>query len=143
MHQVKSLMKSSELADALSAMIEKKRGELGFLLSTLKKRPGTFNPYVLKGMSVYSEPAALSRKTAELVAVSAAAALRCDHCLQAHINRAFSEGATADEVLDAVLIAGAISESSTLAVAFRKFRQHEGSTDRRTDRQKKKKSDTN
>lgn len=124
--QATSLMKSRELTEALSGLIEKQRGDLGFLLSTLKKRPRTFNPYVLKGRSVYSEPSALDKKTAELVAVGAAAALRCEHCLTAHINRALDEGATTDEVLDAILISGAISESSTLSVAFRKFKQHEG-----------------
>ncbi|MBI5099384.1 MAG: carboxymuconolactone decarboxylase family protein [Nitrospirae bacterium] len=91
--QAKSLMKSRELAEALSELIEKQRGDIGFLLSTLKKRPSTFNPYVLKGMSIYSEPSALDKKTAELVAVGAAAALRCEHCLTAHINRALDEGA--------------------------------------------------
>jgi AhpD family alkylhydroperoxidase len=124
--QAKSLMKSRELTEALSVLIEKQRGDLGFLLSTLKKRPRTFNPYVLKGMSIYSEPSALDKKTAELVAVGAAAALRCEHCLTAHINRTLDEGATTDEVLDAILISGAISESSTLSVAFRKIKQHEG-----------------
>ena len=124
--QAKSLMKSRELTEALSVLIEKQRGDLGFLLSTLKNRPRTFNPYVLKGMSIYSEPSALDKKTAELVAVGAAAALRCEHCLSAHINRALDEGATTDEVLDAILISGAISESSTLSVAFRKFKQQEG-----------------
>jgi AhpD family alkylhydroperoxidase len=124
--QAKSLMKSRELTEALSGLIEKQRGDLGFLLSMLKKRPRTFNPYVLKGISIYGEPYALDRKTAELVAVGAAAALRCEHCLTAHINRALDESATTDEVLDAILISGAISESSTLSVAFRKFKQHEG-----------------
>jgi AhpD family alkylhydroperoxidase len=123
-------MKSRELTEGLSELIEKRRGELGFLLSMLKKRPGTFNPYVLKGISVYSEPAALNRKTAELAAVAAATALRCDHCVDAHIDRAIDEGATLDEVMDVILIAGAISESSTLSVALRKYRQHEGKTQR-------------
>ena len=136
--QATSLMKSRELTDALTGMIEKKRGELGFLLSKLKKRPRTFNPYVLKGMSVYNEPAAIDKKTAELAAVAAAAALRCEHCLDAHIKRAFEEGAALDEILDVILISGAISESSTLSVAFRKFKQHEGKTSKKTARLKKK-----
>ncbi|MBI5057142.1 MAG: carboxymuconolactone decarboxylase family protein [Nitrospirae bacterium] len=135
--QVKSLMKSRELTEGLSKMIEKQRGDLGFLLSALKMRPRTFNPYVLKGMSIYSEPSALDRKTVELVAVGAAAALRCEHCLTAHINRALDEGATNDEVLDAVLISGAISESSTLSVALRKFKQQAGKTTKITGRGKR------
>ena len=135
--QATSLMKSRELTEGLSELIEKRRGELGFLLSMLKKRPGTFNPYVLKGISVYSEPAALNRKTAELAAVAAATALRCDHCVDAHINRAIDEGATLDEVMDVILIAGAISESSTLSVALRKYRQYEGKTQRKSVNRKK------
>ena len=122
----RSLMNDGGLADVLSGMIEEQRGELGFLLSMLKKRPSTFNPYVLKGMSLFREPSTLDTKTAELVAVAAATALRCEHCLDVHIGRAVTEGATLEEVMDTILIAGAISESSTLSVAFRKFRQREG-----------------
>jgi AhpD family alkylhydroperoxidase len=71
------------------------------------------------------KPTTLDVKTAELIAVGAAAALMCDHCLEAHINRAVAEGATFEEVLDAILIAASIAESSTLAVALRKFKQLE------------------
>ena len=124
--QAKSLMEDEGLADALSQTIEEQRGHLGFLLSTLKKRHKTFNPYVLKGMSVYREPSAIDKKTAELAAVSAATALRCEHCLDAHMGRAVEEGARMEEILDVMLISAAICESSTLSVAFRKFKQFEG-----------------
>ena len=124
--QAKSLMEDEGLADALSQTIEEQRGHLGFLLSTLKKRHKTFNPYVLKGMSVYREPSAIDNKTAELAAVSAATALRCEHCLDAHMGRAVEEGARMEEILDVMLISAAICESSTLSVAFRKFKQFEG-----------------
>ena len=126
LNRAKSLMENDELAEALSEMIEEQRGTLGFLLSILKKRPRTFNPYVLKGMSIYREPSAMDTKTAELVAIGAATALRCEHCLDAHIARAVTLGATLKEVMDAILISAAISESSTLSVAFRKYRQLEG-----------------
>jgi len=115
-----------ELADELAEALVGKNGELGFLLKVLKDRPRTFNPYLLKGMTVYKEPKALDRKTAELVAVSAAAALHCEHCLEAHMGRAVAEGATLDEIMDTILVAGSISESSMLSVAFRKYKQLEG-----------------
>jgi len=102
------------------------RGELGYVLSVLKERPRTFNPYLLKGMTVYKEPKALDQKTAELVAVSAAAALHCEHCLEAHMARAIAEGATLDEVMDTLLVAGSIAESSLYSHAFRKYKQLEG-----------------
>ena len=124
--EAKSLMDDEGLADALSQTIEEQRGHLGFLLSTLKKRHKTFNPYVLKGMSVYREPSTIDTKTAELAAVSAATALRCEHCLDAHMGRAVEEGARMEEILDVMLISAAICESSTLSVAFRKFKQFEG-----------------
>lgn len=122
----KSLMEDESLAEELARSIEDQRGRLGFLLSTLRKRHRTFSPYVLKGMSVYREPSAIDRKTAELAAISAATALRCEHCLDAHMARAVEEGASLDEILDVMLVSAAICESSTLSVAFRKFRQFEG-----------------
>ena len=73
----------------------------------------------MKGLSLYQEPHALDTKTAELVAVSAASALRCEHCLEVHMVRALEEGANMDEIMDTLLISGSINDSSTLSVAFR------------------------
>jgi AhpD family alkylhydroperoxidase len=103
---------------------------VGFLLNVLKERTRNFNPFILKGMAIYKEPSSLDRKTAELVAIGASAALRCDHCLEAHMRRALDQGASLAEIMDALLVAGAISESSTLSVAFRKYKQLEGKTKR-------------
>jgi AhpD family alkylhydroperoxidase len=126
LREVKALLSKTELAEALAEVHAGKNGELGFLLKVLKERPRNFSPFLLKGMAIYKEPSALDRKTAELVAVGAAAALQCDHCLEAHLQRAVNEGASLDELMDALLVAGAISESSTLSVAFRKYKQLEG-----------------
>ncbi len=120
------LMKSTRLSDSLAVLIEKHRGGLGFLLGMLKRRPRTFNPFILKGLSLYSEPEALDKKTAELVAVSAASALKCEPCIESHMKRAIEEGASMDEVMDTILIAGAISDTSSLSISMRKFRQLEG-----------------
>lgn len=119
------LMGEEELTEALTLMVQEKRGELGFLLGELKKRPRHFNPYILKGLSVYAEPVALDVKTVELVAVGASTALGCEHCLEAHMGQAISKGASLDEVKDAIFVAAAITESSALSVAMRKFRQKE------------------
>ena len=126
LREAKTLLCKPELSDELAEALVGKGGELGFLLKTLKERPRTFNPYLLKGMTVYKEPKSLDRKTAELAAVAAAAALHCEHCLEAHMARALAEGATLDDIMDTILVAGAISESSMLSVAFRKYKQLEG-----------------
>lgn len=130
LRQARAIICKPELADELAEALVGRTGELGFLLKVLKERPRTFNPYLLKGMTVYREPKALDRKTAELAAVSAAAALHCEHCLEAHMARAVAEGASLDEIMDTILVAGAIAESSLLSVAFRKYKQLEGKTKR-------------
>jgi AhpD family alkylhydroperoxidase len=124
--EAKDILCKSALSDELAEALVGKDGELGFLLKVLKERPRTFNPYLLKGMTVYKEPRSIDRKTAELAAVSAAAALHCEHCLEAHMARAVAEGASLDEIMDTILVAGAIAESSLLSVAFRKYKQLEG-----------------
>jgi len=124
--EAKAMLCKAELTDAITAAMANDRGELGYVLSVLKERPRIFNPYLLKGIAVYKEPKALDKKTAELVAVSAAAALRCEHCLEAHMARAIAEGATLDEIMDTLLVAGMIAESSLYSVAFRKYKQLEG-----------------
>lgn len=124
--EVRAMLCKAELTDAITEAMVNDRGELGYVLSVLKERPRTFNPYLLKGMTVYKEPKALDKKTAELVAVSAAAALHCEHCLEAHMARAIAEGATLDEIMDTILVAGSIAESSLYSVAFRKYKQLEG-----------------
>lgn len=128
--EAKALLGKAELAEALADLHRDPHGELGFLLKVLKERPRNFNPFILKGMAIYKEPSSLDRKTAELVAVGASAALRCDHCLEAHMQRALNEGASLEEIMDTLLVAGAISESSTLSVAFRKYKQLEGKVQR-------------
>lgn len=125
LNQIETLLADEEMAEAVAALIEEKRGGLGFVLRTLKRRPRLFNSHTLNVLAIYEQPTALDAKTAELVAVGAAAALMCEHCLEAHINRAIALGATFEEVLDAILVAGAIAESSTLSVALRKFKQLE------------------
>ncbi len=122
----KSLLCKPELAEELAELHGGKNKELGFLLKVMKERPRNFNHFLFKGMAIYKEPSTIDRRTAELIAVGAATALHCEHCLEAHMKRAMDEGASLDEIMDAVLVAGAISESSALSVAFRKYKQLEG-----------------
>jgi AhpD family alkylhydroperoxidase len=78
--------------------------------------------YALDADRQLGPPRALDPKMIELVSVSAAAALMCDFCLKAHIDSARSNGATWEEILDTILIAAHIAESSTLSVALRSYK---------------------
>jgi len=48
---------------------------------------------------------ALSRKTKELIAVAASSVARCPHCTDGHLEQAQAEGATKEEVAEALAVA--------------------------------------
>jgi len=128
--ELASLIQNDEqAAETVLDYLIHKHGGVGLLLRVLSRRPNQFVPYTLYSHQAYEAPAHIDPKTAQLAAVAASAALMCDHCLIAHMRAAQSKGASLDEILDVVLVAGAIAQSSTLAVAFRKFLQLEGKRD--------------
>ena len=122
-----SLIENDErAAETVLDYVRQRDGGVGLMLRVLSRRPEVFVPHVLQGVHLYDAPKTIDPKTAELAAVSAAAALMCDYCLDAHMRAARRKGASLEEILDVLLVAGAIAESSTLSVAFRRFRQLEG-----------------
>jgi len=50
-------------------------------------------------------PGALDAKTKELLGLASSAVLRCDDCILYHIIRCVEEGATDDEIIEALSIA--------------------------------------
>jgi len=71
-------------------------------------------------------PKSLDAKTAELLAVAAAASAGADKCLKVHIAAAEKAGASEDEILDAILIAAVIGQTRVLAESLRTFQEFEG-----------------
>lgn len=125
--EVSALIKNDqEAADLLLDFLQERDGGIGLMLQVLKRRPEVFVPHVVESEHIYEHPRTIDAKTAELAAVAASAALMCEHCLDAHMRAAESKGATHDEIFDVLLVAGSIAQSSTLAVAFRRFRILEG-----------------
>ncbi len=124
--------KDAQAAETILEYLRDRDGGAGLMLRVLSRRPGLFVPHVLQGFQIYETPQAIDPKTAELAAVAASAALMCEHCLDAHMRAARRKGATLEEIFDVLVVAGAIAESSTLAVAFRRFRQMEAKEDNET-----------
>ncbi|MBI4315372.1 MAG: carboxymuconolactone decarboxylase family protein [Chloroflexi bacterium] len=122
----------AQAAESILEYLRERDGGVGLMLGMLSRRPGLFVPHVLQGLQIYDTPRAIDPKTAELAAVAASAALMCEHCLEAHMRAARRKGATLEEIFDVLVVAGAIAESSTLAVAFRRFRQMEAKEDNET-----------
>jgi AhpD family alkylhydroperoxidase len=110
------------VAAEIMERLRQRDGQVSLLYRMLSRRPDLFVPHVMHSTRLYNASQALDPKTAELAAVAAAAALMCEYCLDAHMRSALQKGATLEEIFDVLLVAGAIAESSTLAVAFRRFR---------------------
>ena len=125
--------KDAQAAEIVLEYLRQRDGGVGLLLRVLSRRPELFVPHVLQGLQLYDQPRAIDPKTAELAAVAASTALMCEHCLDAHMRAARRKGATLEEIFDVILVAGAIAESSTLAVALRRFRQMEVRNDDETE----------
>jgi AhpD family alkylhydroperoxidase len=68
--------------------------------------------YKLKG-TVFKD-GALSVKEKELIAVAVTALLKCDECLVMHAKKAVEEGATKDELREALLVAMYLAGPSTV-----------------------------
>ncbi len=117
---VRAAITDPELLEALRLLVERRYQEVPFLLRALQDEPARFVPAALRAVST---DGALDRRTAELVAVAAAASQMCEHCLRVHIEEALANGATYDEVLETLLIAARIAESSTNAVSLRVLRR--------------------
>jgi AhpD family alkylhydroperoxidase len=63
----------------------------------------------------------LTPKYVELISIAVSSALRCNHCTDYHVQAAIRKGASKDEILEAILIAGLTSQSTVLADAYRTY----------------------
>lgn len=126
LEQIQALLQENpeETRTAILDFFKKEYGGTGFLMRTLaEENPAVFARYALEADRRLGAPRVLDPKVIELVAIAAATALLCDHCLRAHIGSARANGATWDEILDTILIAAHTAESSALSVALRAFKQ--------------------
>jgi len=61
------------------------------------------------------EEGALSVKTKELIAVGAAHITRCPYCIEGHVKRAKTAGASDEEIAEAIFVAIAMSAGASVA----------------------------
>jgi len=99
-------------------------GTVPFILRFMARRPEFMIFSCLKDFFVL-RPKSLEPKTAELLAVAAAAASGADKCLKVHMNAALRAGASEDEILDTLFIAALIGQTKVLASSLRTFQEFE------------------
>lgn len=76
--------------------------------------PDAFDAYVAWDRAAFQD-GALSRKTKELIAVAVAHVTGCPYCIEAHAGNLRQLGATKEELMEAVQIAGVLKAGSALA----------------------------
>ncbi len=108
-----------EAAEDLLKEVEKAYGEVPYILNFMKQSPELLVTKILYDNSITREFKRLDAKTIELISIGVSAGLKCPHCLKLHIRVAQRLGVTKEEIFDAILIAGSLSNAAVLAEGTR------------------------
>jgi len=110
-------------------------GQVPFILETLAERPAFMIFSSLKDFYAL-RPASLDARTAELLAIAAAASSGAEQCLKVHMRAATQAGASRDEILDAIVIAAIIGQSRVLASSLRVLREFDKGSESKEENKK-------
>lgn len=109
---------SNVFAEDLLREIENEYGRVPLIFERMAERPEILISHLLyKGAVV--ETSQLEPKMIELISLAVGAALKCNHCVEYHLQSAMAKGATRAEILEVILIAGMLANSAVLADAYR------------------------
>lgn len=98
--------------------IELDYGKVPLIFRRMAERPEVLISHLLYKGAV-AETSTLDPKYVELICLAVGSALKCTHCTGYHMQAALKMGASREEILEVVLLAGLISNSSVLANAYR------------------------
>ncbi|MDD3977547.1 MAG: carboxymuconolactone decarboxylase family protein [Methanomicrobium sp.] len=98
--------------------VEEEDGSVPLIYKRMAQRPEVLLSHLLYKSSV-SETSTLDPKIVELISLAIGAALNCRHCTEYHMRGALKKGATKDEILEVILLAGSLAQASVLADAYR------------------------
>jgi AhpD family alkylhydroperoxidase len=104
-------------ADWLRA-INQEYGRVPLIFERMAERPEVLISHLLYKTAIMNT-STLNPKTVELISLAVGSALKCRHCVDYHIAAALKKGATRDEILEVILIAGMTANAAVLANAYR------------------------
>jgi alkylhydroperoxidase/carboxymuconolactone decarboxylase family protein YurZ len=108
--------------DKILKAIEEQFGFIPVVNQVLSERPDIFIPGVSFSQSVLERgDGAIPKKERYLCAISAAAAVCGEYCLKVQIRHAIDEGATKDEILEAIMIGSFMSMTRSESYALRAY----------------------
>ncbi|MCL7410618.1 MAG: carboxymuconolactone decarboxylase family protein [Methanosarcinaceae archaeon] len=108
-----------DAVDELLGDVKERYGEIPYILNFMKDMPELLIPKILYDDSIMREFKRMDSRTVELISIGVSSALRCDHCLKMHIRVATRLGISKEEIFDAILIGGTLSNASVLAEGTR------------------------
>ena len=100
--------------------IQEDYGRVPLIFERMAEQPDVLISHLLYKNSVI-KTSSLEPKYVELISLAVGAALQCNHCTDYHIRAALRMGASRNEILQAILIAGLTAQSTVLADAYRTF----------------------
>ncbi|KAF5064819.1 Carboxymuconolactone decarboxylase family protein [anaerobic digester metagenome] len=103
-------------------VLERAKEEYGFVplvSEVMSDRPDLFLPYSEMSAGLFFRPKHMDRRTAELAAITAGAALGSENCLGVHIPQAFKLGVSEEAVLEAMILGAFMSMNRSNSIAFR------------------------
>jgi AhpD family alkylhydroperoxidase len=93
---------------------------------------GKVNPEIVRGYRGLSDAGAetnlLGNKTRELIALAVAVTRQCDGCITIHTDAAIRQGATQEEIVEALGVAIAVNAGATLVYSTRVMDAFEAKT---------------
>ncbi|GAB7015336.1 carboxymuconolactone decarboxylase family protein [Methanogenium cariaci] len=98
--------------------IEEEYGSVPLIYQKMSKKPEVLLSHLMFKDAIF-ETSSIDPKMIELISIAVGAALKCNHCVKYHMSAALRKGATKDEILEVVLIAGSIAQAAVLADAYR------------------------
>ena len=125
---------NEETAKAVEVILEaikERYGLVPFIFKVLSRRPDIFIPHTELASNIFLKTKALSPKLVELIALSAAIALKSEYCTEVHTKQAYQFGASIGEIFETMLVSSFVSLTSSEAVAFRKLVEFEKSIQKR------------
>ena len=111
---------AADTAQAWMDAILEDNGRVPLIFERMAERPEVLISHLLYKTAVL-KTSTLEPKYVELISLAVSSALRCNHCTDYHVQAAIRKGATKDEILEAILIAGLTSQSTVLADAYRTY----------------------
>jgi AhpD family alkylhydroperoxidase len=113
--------KQREITEKILAAIKKEYGSIPLINQVLAERPDLFLPVANLGRAAIEGRGVMEKKTRYLCALSAASAEGAEYCIKVHAEHAIQEGATRDEILEAMVIGSYMALTRSQSYAFREY----------------------